>query len=246
VYEDKIYEIILSPELTWEGLIRDIVKKEGLHPWNIDICLLADKFAEVISEVRQLDFRLSGKFILTAAILLKMKSQYLSNEELVRSDYYLADLAGAIDLEGVFNKKREGVPDGFELIPRLSFKRTRRITLDELVDALRRAMMVNARREKRWKERGKIAEYKDKFKKVNILNKIKKLYDRIVSFFKKLGRDEVTLSELNPSKERKDIIWTFIPLLYLANEGRVMIRQEEEFGEVYIGKPRKQEGAGGT
>ena len=67
-----------------------------------------------------------------------------------------------------------------------------------------------------------------------------------MSFFKKLGRDEVTLNELNPSKERKDIIWTFIPLLYLANEGRVIIRQEEEFGEVYIGKPRKQESAGRT
>lgn len=60
------------------------------------------------------------------------------------------------------------------------------------------------------------------------------MYRRVNEFFSKIGRDFIALSELVPSSERTDLIWTFIPLLYLDNEGRVNLRQEIPFGEIYV------------
>jgi hypothetical protein len=44
-----IYELIVSQELTWEGLLRDIVKKENINPWDIDISFLSSKYLEALS-----------------------------------------------------------------------------------------------------------------------------------------------------------------------------------------------------
>ncbi|MCW1309082.1 MAG: segregation/condensation protein A, partial [Candidatus Nanoarchaeia archaeon] len=81
MYEDKILQLILSNELTWEGLIREIVKKENMNPWDIDIVTLSSKYIDVLKELKKIDFKISGKFLLTAAILLRMKSEFLFNEE---------------------------------------------------------------------------------------------------------------------------------------------------------------------
>jgi chromatin segregation and condensation protein Rec8/ScpA/Scc1 (kleisin family) len=48
-----------------------------MDPWNIDVAKLADMYLRAIKEFKQMDIKVSGKFILAAAILLKMKSDYL-------------------------------------------------------------------------------------------------------------------------------------------------------------------------
>jgi len=232
---EKIYNMIISGELTWEGLIRDIVKNEGMNPWDMDISRLATMYLEHIKDLQIIDFRLTGKFILTAAILLKMKSDALSPEELILPGYYLADLAGAIDLNKVF--ERPTAPDDLELTPMLHPRRTRRVTLDELLSALRGAMEVQERRDQRYVERDKIKHMRDNVISINIKQKIKELYDRIKSFFKKLGRNQITFVELIPSKDRKDVIWTFLPLLHLSNDGKILLEQQKEFGDIYVRKP---------
>lgn len=232
---DRLYALITSDDLTWEGLIRDIVKRENMNPWDIDVARLSNRYITSIRELESLDFRISGKFLLTAAILLRMKSEVLDVEDLLKHhDYYLGDLAGAVDLNKVFEKPV--YPIG-SIFPRLRPRQLRRVTLDELVEALQKAMEVKERREKRYQEREEIKRMRLKFKPTNIKSKIKDLYNRIVIFFQNRGTDRVAFRELVPSNDKNDIIWTFIPLLHLSNSGKIVLEQEKEFGDIYVREP---------
>jgi segregation and condensation protein A len=223
MYEERIYDLIFSRELTWEGLIRDIVREERMDPWDIDISSLANRYVETIKKIEDLDFKISGKFLLTAAILLRMKSDLLFIEKKIEVE----EVFKGIDLNLIFGEV------DLEIIPKISVPRKRRVTLEELILALRKALEVRDRRKRRWEERRKAINLR-KLRRLNLLKKITELYLRIKSFFRKFGREEISFSELIPSKRRKDLIWTFIPLLHLANSGKIVLRQEEDFDEIWI------------
>ncbi len=225
-----LFEYILSNKLTWEGLIRDIVREEGMDPWDIDVGKLAAKYSEKIKDIIDIDFRVSGKFLLTAAILLKMKSDYLLTE-LEKNE----DENEGILLSFIFKDIEYQLRDGKqELIPRIPMMKKRRVTLQELIDALKKAMEVNERRIRRQQENKRTVRLN--IKKVDLSEKIIEVYTKITMLFKKKN-SEIAFKELLPSNDRFDIVWTFMPLLYLSNDGKVLLRQEELFGEIYIKNP---------
>jgi segregation and condensation protein A len=227
-HEEKLYTLITSQELTWEGLIRDIITREGLDPWDIDISLLTNRFVERIRELKKADLKISGKFILAAAILLKMKADFLMPRLLPETELV------------------EKVPESLEypeaeLEPHIPIPKERKVTLDELLRALRSAMVVKERRTIRYKEREiKMAV---KIKKIDVAERIKLLLQKISMFFNTLGLPEIKFSQLLHSKLRTDIIWTFIPLIHLSNKGAVKLRQEEDFGEIYVSRPGEGQGS---
>jgi len=216
--EEKLYALILSKELTWEGLIRDIVNSEGMDPWDIDISLLVQKYLEALRKIKQMDLKISGKFLLAAAILLKMKADYLlrKKEETFQEE----------------KKEEVQIKDNYELQPNVPLPKKRKVTIEELISSLRSALVVKERRTIRHKQRE--VKMKVKIKKIDLGEKIAVLYTRIVSFFKKFKTNEITFSTLTPSRQREDIIWTFVPLIHLANKGKIKLRQDEQFGEIYV------------
>lgn len=230
--ETTLYELILSDDLTYEGIIREIIKEQNMDPWNIDIGVLTAKYLDFIKQLKKIDFRISGKILLTAAILLKMKSDLL----LLKKEKEKAPVE-----EGVSPWDKETIKrirEQFGLVkmdeifaPRLPLPRKRGLTIDDLINALSQAMDVKYKRDVRFAERHK-AKLKLKVRKVDILSKIKELYNRITNFFAK--KERVEFKELIPSQDKEDIIWTFIPLLHLANSGKVGLEQEEEFGDIHI------------
>jgi len=239
VHEEKIYNIILSPKLTWEGILRDIVKKEGMNPWDINVSRITEKYLEFIKKLGKQDFRISGKMILAASILVRLKSEYFDHNALVRKDYYLSELAGILNV--LKQNKQEAiinVPQDFEIIPNLSPTRFRKVTIDELVEALNQSMKVLNRKKERMRQRKKIEKMKYKFKPFNIADKIKKLYSRINQLLSIKKEEEILFNELLEKKTKKDIIWTFIPLLQLANDNKIILKQEKEFGDIRIGKQK--------
>jgi len=222
MHEEELYQKMLSDELTWEGLIRDIVQSEGMDPWNIEIVTITNKYMETLNKLKEFDIRVSGKFLLAAAILLKMKSDYLIpqmipvDEETVQIDEFSYD------------------DSGYELEPHIPVPKSRKITVDELLDSLRKALVVKQRRTVRHSERE--VDMKVRLKQIDLGDRIRGLYSRIVDFFKKLSTKEITFSQLIPSRQKKDMIWTFIPLVHLANKGKVSLRQEKSFGEINVGQ----------
>ncbi|MBD3312127.1 hypothetical protein GF352_01575 [archaeon] len=227
--QKDLYNVIISDELTWEGLIRDIVREEQMDPWNINITRLANRFAEEIHSRKNVDLKVSGKFILTASILLKMKSDLLllEDEEEVEEGVSLGWLFKNIDYDGS--------PE--ELTPRIPMKKKRRVTLNELISALNKALEVRDRRVERRREKEESRAVPLKLNRVDLSQKISEVYNTITNFFSKLKKQEIKFSELLPSEERFDIIWTFMPLLHLCNRGKVLLNQEKCFGEILVRKP---------
>ena len=213
--EEDIIKQIVSGELTWEGLIRDIIIDEGLDPWNIDIVVLANRFKSIVDKI---DIATAGKFILVSSILLSMKSERIFQKEEEEIEELILPILN----------KRE-----IQLKPRIPAARKRPITLNELIAALKKAVEVKERREKRKKE--KTEEFKPKafeVKKVKIGELIQNLYDKLVDMFKKF--EVIPFSKLVPSWNRKDIVWTFLPLIHLSARHKVRLDQEEDFGEIYV------------
>ena len=72
---EKIFEVIYAKdEVTWQRLLYELVKTEQMDLWDINISLLTKKYIDTIKKLKKLDFRVSGKVLLAAAILLKIKS----------------------------------------------------------------------------------------------------------------------------------------------------------------------------
>src|SRR3990167_3010217 len=88
---ERIFNILLSKadEVTWQSIIYELVKTEQMDPWDIDISLLTQKYIDMLRTLKEHDFRISGKVLLAAAILLKMKSNKLVGEDLSELDRLL-------------------------------------------------------------------------------------------------------------------------------------------------------------
>ncbi len=61
-------------------LLVDMAKQGKIDPWNIDVVEVADKFLLELERARKLDLRISGRVLLYAAILTRMKAEILAEE----------------------------------------------------------------------------------------------------------------------------------------------------------------------
>jgi len=229
--QEKIYEMLMNEdEITWQSIIYDLVKTEQMDPWDINISLLSKKYLEKIKELQDLNLFISGKVVLAASILLKIKSVKLVDENLAEFDNML------------FPSEQDFLLDDLEKpispqdIPKLLIKtpqaRKRKVGLNDLMEALQKALEVEHRRVLRRADERVIREVEIPTKKVDISILIKNLYAKIKEFFKK--HNVVLFSDLLPSQERIDKIYTFIPLLHLESQGKINLFQEKQFGEIQI------------
>jgi segregation and condensation protein A len=226
--EQNLLEMIIKEE-SWEELIYNIVSYEGLDPWDVDIIKLADSFLKYIEGFKTLDFRIPAKVVLVAAILLKLKSDALSpiKEEME----YFPESGLTVD---EFNQIREELSK-MSLKPPIERHVKRKVTLDELIDALNKAMKVEQKKEKVRRVLGKrikaeIGEEED------IEVRINSLMSEIDGLLFKLKSGKVEFSKIVEKWERDEIVRHFMPLLYLSSRGKVATEQEDFFKEIYISK----------
>ena len=230
---DRIFEIIYSKadEITWQGILYELVKTEQMDPWEIDISLIAQKYLETIRKLKGHDFRVSGNVVLAAAILLKLKSTRLVGEDITELDRLISGAneedADELVEDGPLIPKLDEIPT---LIPRTPQPRKRKVSIYDLVKALERALEVKKRRVLNSIPPTNLSIPKKTF---DITNAIKNVYGRIRAFFTN-GVKVVTFNQLLPSESKKDKVHTFIPLLHLAQQEKIEMEQETPFGEVRI------------
>ena len=238
---DRIFSILFSKtdEITWQSIIYELVKSEQMDPWDIDVSILAQKYIDMIRNLKGHDFRVSGKVLLAAAILLKIKSTKLVGEDLSELDRLLIGVEDEMqelgfDETGEITKLGE-IPS---LIPRTPQPRKRKVSIFDLVQALERALEVKKRRLLNSIPPLNLEAPK---KKKDVTEIIREVYGRIKSFFISALKDKLTFSKLLPSDSREDKVHTFIPLLHLAQQNRIELMQETHFGEISILLKRKEE-----
>ncbi|HNO08933.1 MAG TPA: segregation/condensation protein A, partial [Methanoregulaceae archaeon] len=58
-------------------ILVQMAERGEIDPWNIDIVEVTDRFLSELERRKELDLRISGRTLFYAAILLRMKSEYL-------------------------------------------------------------------------------------------------------------------------------------------------------------------------
>ena len=232
--QDRILNMLMQKdEITWQAIIYDLVKSEQMNPWDIDISVLTQKYLEIVRQLQEHNFFISGKVILASAILLKIKSHKFLTENLANFDAQLFQQNEDLLDDGNYVDPITNQP-----IPELLIKtpqaRKRKIDLNDLIGALDKALKVDQKRLLRRRGERVFNEARLPEKKIDIAALIKSVYNRILGWFTK--KEKITFSELVGSDKRDDKINTFIPLLYLSNNHSVDINQEVPFGEIDITK----------
>ncbi len=238
--QEKIFELLFDKdEITWKSIILDLIKTEQMDPWDINISLLSQKYLEMLKKLKDLDFRISGKIILAAAILLRIKSNKLVGEDITELDRLLTgqDLEESEEdfydeLQSEFEAGQgSAVFDKPLLTPQTPQPRKRKVSVYDLMGALQKALEVKKRRVMRSIPTAKV-EIPEK--SVEITSIIKEVYGKITGFFFKNKGKKLTFTKLIPSDSKEDKVLTFIPLLHLTNQRKINLLQREHFGEIEI------------
>lgn len=229
---DDVFNLVTSQEVSWQSIIYDLVNTEQLDPWNIDLSFLAIRYLEKIKELEEANFFISSKVLLAASILLRLKSEILLHKYIRSIDDIL------------FGKKEK--PKPFErieidenelplLYPKTPLPRYKRVSLQELMSALDKAINTENRRIKKEvvrMQQEKSAEIVLPKTKISVKDRIREIYSKILTSFKQKN-DKIGYTELvgNNKEER---IACFLPCLHLENQQKVFLEQEKHFAEIYI------------
>lgn len=219
-------------EITWQSIIYDLIKTGEMDPWDIDISLLSQRYMEIVKKMQEANLFLSGKVILASAILLKIKSEKLLVEGIGGLDNLMFPPENVESLDDFIHEKQHLLLEN----PRLTIKtpqaRKKKISVNDLISALEKALEVNERRILRHAERDEVPDIKIPEKKIDIGELMATIFSKIKFFFTK--QRSVTFTELVNSERKEDKIMAFIPLLHLSNESKIDLEQKEPFGEINI------------
>jgi len=231
---NELYDILMNrDEITWQTLIYDLIKSERMDPWDVDISLLTKKYIETLKLLKEANFLVSGKVLLAASLLLKIKSDKLVNEDFANFDILLYPSDNLNEDELYAQPGKQYLDHEHpQLTIRTPLARKRKVNINDLIFALQKALEVDQRKTLR-KLREKEITVHIPEKKVDITHLIKTVYEKIVNFFK-FKKETLTFNNLVNSTKKEDKILTFIPLLHLDTQEKINLIQEEPFGEIKI------------
>ncbi len=243
------------------SILVNLAKQGKVDPWNIDIVDVTDKYLKKLVEMKSNNLRLTGRTLLFAAILLRLKSNILEgvSEEILNEsqnngdetdDYndeyedYEEDIEGSsrplptnnvISLDEVLERRTS-----------IRLNRSRVVTLKDLIRQLKfyeeldkkRALKSQLDRAKR-----RVKSYA-KFTADDIINiahdeyierSIATLHENLIHIFEKEERVELnTLTLLGMDK-----ISAYIALLFLSASDDYELVQEEFYSDLYVVKEKK-------
>lgn len=225
-----------------------LAERGEIDPWNIDIIEVTDRFLSELEKRRELNLQISGRTLFFAATLVRMKSEQLViiDEPEDSGDGEDDDLFGdfgAGDGEDIDYSGRLGPIERLEheIQRRLDRKSMRKspTTLFELITELKN-IEKEERRRRRMAEGGR-EDYTDSLIDADDVVSIaheegfqESSMTRLAEYLEGLEIDEeMTLSELCRRMEW-GIPEVFIPLLFLALDGRCSLRQEEFYGDIWV------------
>lgn len=210
-------------EPSWEDVIVKIVAEEEMDPWNIDIIRLSNIFVHYLERLETLDLRIPARFILIAAILLRMKSDIFETK---RTREYIAE---ADVNEDELLRALANIPPLQPPVKRIPLGN---ITMEELMKALGKAFEVKERRVERKRRIRDIVNRALPEHEEDITKRIDDLLNEINSALAQI--DNIEFSRLVKHWERKEIVKSLMPLLHLAQLGRISVSQKELFKEITV------------
>jgi len=235
-------EVVEDPVEILVGL----AERGEIDPWNINIIEVTDRFLSELKRRQQLNLRVSGRTLFYASTLLRMKAEQLNPP---------VDAGDAGDGDDLFGDEfgcgpEEEIDFGARLGPierleheiqrRLDRKNMRKspITLFELITELKNIEKEDRRRRRMADGNIELSDalidaddvvsiaHEEGYQESSVM--------RLAEYLEGLEIDEeMTLAELCERMAWK-VPDVYIPLLFLALDGRCSLRQEEFFGDIFV------------
>ena len=232
VGQEQIHDLLFDNRLSWQAIIYDLINSEQLDPWDIDLSVLSIKDIERVRMLEEANFFVSSKVLLAASLLLRLKSELLLSRDLQSLD----DILYGKKEEKKYTQERisldEDIPD---LVPRTPLPRYKKVSLQELIIALGKAISTEDRRDRKaliLKQHEMDAYLPIPKRLFNLQDNIKGLYSKIKQFFVK-SDEKVAFSELS-SLDPEERLLTFVSLLHLDNQQKVWLEQDGHFEEIWV------------
>jgi len=204
-----------------------MAKKGEIDPWNVDVIDVTDKFLKRLEEAKKLDLRISGRVLLYAAILVRMKADAIAPQPPPSEDESDVEI---IEWEELESEEIDEIK--LEEILRAQRRRIRKInTLKDLIEELRKAEEIEKRRKSR---KRKETLGMDVITSIphdeSMENRIRQVEENISRILR--GRDFVTLFSIVGSRE--ELVDYYISLLHLVLRRKFHISQKEIYGDIEI------------
>lgn len=232
VGQEQIQGLLFGDKLSWQSIIYDLINSEQLDPWDIDIAILANKYLEKIKLLEEANFFVSSKVLFAAALLLRMKSEILLYQDIPTLD---AILYGEKEQKKYVQERIELDEDIPGLVPRTPLPRFRKVSLEELMAALGKAIKTENRRITKVviaKQQEMETALSLPKKTINLKDRIDVVHNKLIDNFSK-SEEKLAFSNF-AGNDADEIRSTFIPLLHLDNQQKVWLEQEGHLGEIWI------------
>ncbi|MEM3074734.1 MAG: segregation/condensation protein A [Candidatus Pacearchaeota archaeon] len=236
--QEQFHDFVFSEEISWQEIIYDLINTEQLDPWDINLSILAQKYLEKIREFEEANFLLSSKVLLVCSLLLRIKSELLLNRYIKNLDDILFKKDEEKQDKLLFKEEfdKSELPD---LIPKTPLSRLKKVSLQELISALSKAVITEERRILRKRTEKEVYERTKFFmprKTINIHDRIKEIHSKVKELFK--VHNKIKFSEFSGPK-KQDKIDYFIPLLHLDTNNNLWLHQEKHLDEIWIYKNKE-------
>jgi len=218
----------LIDQPAWKTILIELVKKERVDPWSIDIGVLAGMYLAKINSLTGTDLRLPANAILASAILLKFKSNVLKISNIEDEDEFLEKKKGmSPDEKAEFDAL---LPD-LKNIHRI---KEGKVSLDDLVASIESMLSKS----KKTRDKKFLGRERTEFKIPLSDFQIDKEMDKVFKIIQKTADSQglVLFSEIIKGKDGDtvNVVRTFLPCLFLTNKGRINMWQDDFFGSIFI------------
>jgi len=221
--QEKQYLVDLIDQPAWKSILIELVKGNKMDPWNIDVVELADLYWQKIQQLEKQDLRVPANAILASAILLKLKARTIKLSSVEEEDETEAKEISREELAMI----EEAIP---ELRGQRQF-REGRISLDELVASIGEILEKTKQKKNILRDK-ELPEFRLEFNKGGAAEQVDKVFTKIRKMADSQGL--VMFSALLEENTPIAMVNCFIPILFLANSGKINAWQEEWFGEIFI------------
>lgn len=244
-------------------ILIQMAEKGEIDPKNIDIIDVTDRFLRAISTVPKENLRQSGKIIFQASVLLRMKAEALLAAKVEEQMDYADDFVD-YDLDGspiIYDSNHDAIGRQITLqdLERALVRQTkvrqmrhRRVTLEQLIEALREAeRLEQTRTERKIKPRIAIDGYNEMRDMDDILElagdeDVEDVITRIDALLVDLLQGDQLLPLLRIVEAlggRGDWVDAFLAVLFLSNAGKIQLHQDQFYGPLFVLRGDTPDGA---
>ena len=243
---DLVSSTIAKMQSDTDGMdiLLDMVKKNKLDPWNIDIVELADNYFAKMVELKQNNLHVTGRVILFASILLRLKSDILEGfDPFPEPEPYEIEPPPDRGGDGGFIPTNNVISIDEVLKRRTSVRlnHKRNVTLEELTKYLKFYVKLDKKQNLERALRRHVnrhSEYAD-FTPDDIIDmaqddEIEQNVGRLRNVLTKMfvTEEKIEMKELNSLG--LDKISVYLTLLFLSARDKIELMQEEFYSDLYI------------